>query len=101
MVRGLDSLPKKRTTHDLAKLRMNDMPGLPCITRCGDVATCGGWGCRCSKIMSPPNCNETLSPSQDGDDESETRTRTIHDLRIRPKSCRLLCGTGGFLQAAL
>ncbi len=27
--------------------------------------------CRCSKIMSPPNCNETLSPSQDGDDESE------------------------------
>jgi hypothetical protein len=23
--------------------------------------------CRCSKIMSPPNCNETLSPSQDGD----------------------------------
>src|SRR5271169_1912233 len=21
--------------------------------------------CRCSKIMSPPNCNETLSPSQD------------------------------------
>ena len=27
--------------------------------------------CRCSKIMSPPNCNETLSPLQDGDDESE------------------------------
>src|ERR1035441_922308 len=27
--------------------------------------------CRCSKIMSPPNCNETLSPYQDGDDESE------------------------------
>ena len=28
----------------------------------------GGRGastaCRCSKIMSPPNCNETLSPSQ-------------------------------------
>src|SRR5208282_4425856 len=27
--------------------------------------------CRCSKIMSPHNCNETLSPSKDGDDESE------------------------------
>ena len=27
--------------------------------------------CRCSKIMSPHNCNETLSPFQDGDDESE------------------------------
>src|SRR5208282_831103 len=27
--------------------------------------------CRCSKIMSPHNCNETLSPYQDGDDESE------------------------------
>src|ERR1700730_11646319 len=27
--------------------------------------------CRCSKIMSPPNCNETLSPYQDSDDESE------------------------------
>jgi len=27
--------------------------------------------CRCSKIMSPPNCNETLSPYEDGDDESE------------------------------
>jgi uncharacterized damage-inducible protein DinB len=27
--------------------------------------------CRCSKIMSPLNCNETLSPYQDGDDESE------------------------------
>ena len=26
--------------------------------------------CRCSKIMSPPNCNETLSPYRDGDDES-------------------------------
>src|SRR5450755_1984824 len=32
----------------------------------------GLWGhCRCSKIMSPPNCNETLSPYEDGDDESE------------------------------
>jgi deoxycytidine triphosphate deaminase len=31
-----------------------------------------GWeGCRCSKIMSPLNCNETLSPYQDGDNESE------------------------------
>src|SRR6202023_3201275 len=27
--------------------------------------------CRCSKIMSPHNCNETLSPCKDGDDESE------------------------------
>jgi hypothetical protein len=27
--------------------------------------------CRCSKIMSPLNCNQTLSPYQDGDDESE------------------------------
>src|ERR1700728_3868345 len=27
--------------------------------------------CRCSKIMSPHNCNEILSPSQDGDDKSE------------------------------
>jgi hypothetical protein len=27
--------------------------------------------CRCSKIMSPPNCNETLSGYRDGDDESE------------------------------
>jgi three-Cys-motif partner protein len=27
--------------------------------------------CRCSKIMSPPNCNETLSPCKDGDHESE------------------------------
>ncbi len=27
--------------------------------------------CRCSKIMSPRNCNETLSPCKDGDDESE------------------------------
>jgi hypothetical protein len=27
--------------------------------------------CRCSKIMSPLNCNETLSPCEDGDDESE------------------------------
>src|ERR1700722_2197395 len=27
--------------------------------------------CKCSKIMSPHNCNETLSPSKDGDDESE------------------------------
>ena len=27
--------------------------------------------CRCSKIMSPHNCNETLSPCKDGDLESE------------------------------
>jgi carboxylesterase type B len=27
--------------------------------------------CKCSKIMSPHNCYEILSPSQDGDDESE------------------------------
>jgi hypothetical protein len=27
--------------------------------------------CRCSKIMSPLNCNETLSPCEDGDNESE------------------------------
>jgi len=27
--------------------------------------------CRCSKIMSPLNCNETLSPCKDGDHESE------------------------------
>jgi len=27
--------------------------------------------CRCSKIMSPPNCNQTLSPWRDGDSESE------------------------------
>src|ERR1039458_9464680 len=25
--------------------------------------------CRCSKIMSPLNCNETLSPCKDGDHE--------------------------------
>src|SRR5665811_2500760 len=30
-----------------------------------------GRGCRCSKIMSPLNCNETLSPWKDGDHESE------------------------------
>jgi hypothetical protein len=27
--------------------------------------------CKCSKIMSPLNGNETLSPCKDGDDESE------------------------------
>jgi hypothetical protein len=27
--------------------------------------------CKCSKIMSAPYCNETLSPSEDGEDESE------------------------------
>ena len=27
--------------------------------------------CRCSKIMSPHNCNETLSPCKDGGDDSE------------------------------
>src|SRR5271157_2519472 len=27
--------------------------------------------CSCSKIMSPHNCNETLSPCKDGDHESE------------------------------
>src|SRR5271165_749454 len=27
--------------------------------------------CRCSKIMSPHNCNQTLSPCKDGDLESE------------------------------
>ena len=27
--------------------------------------------CRCSKIMSPLNCNQTLSPWKDGDHESE------------------------------
>ncbi len=43
----------------------------------------GGWielagrkiktqNCRCSKIMSPLNCNETLSPYQDGDDDCST-----------------------------
>jgi transposase len=38
--------------------------------------------CRCSKIMSPLNCNETLSPSEDGDDESErvpTRVKVIEN----------------------
>jgi hypothetical protein len=34
-------------------------------------ATYGYDQCRCSKIMSPPNCNETLSPCEDGDNESE------------------------------
>jgi hypothetical protein len=42
----------------------------------GYYAPCGGGDvqgflCRCSKIMSPHNCNEILSPSQDGDHESE------------------------------
>src|SRR5205807_3628702 len=27
--------------------------------------------CRCSKIMSPHNCNEKMSPSKDGDIESK------------------------------
>jgi hypothetical protein len=31
----------------------------------------GGAMGKCSKIISPPNCNETLSPYRDGDDESE------------------------------
>jgi hypothetical protein len=31
----------------------------------------GKPNCKCSKIMSPHKCNETLSPSEDGDDESE------------------------------
>jgi len=31
----------------------------------------GDFLCKCSKIMSPHNCNEILSPSKDGDDESE------------------------------
>src|ERR1019366_1926319 len=35
------------------------------------VAKVGGERCRCSKIMSPHNCNQTLSPCKDGDDESE------------------------------
>src|SRR5664279_2987883 len=30
-----------------------------------------GKDCRCSKIMSPLNCNQTLSPCKDGDHESE------------------------------
>jgi hypothetical protein len=35
------------------------------------VASYLGRLCRCSKIMSPLNCNETLSPCKDGDHESE------------------------------
>jgi hypothetical protein len=37
----------------------------------GGVANGTPLRCKCSKIMSPHNCNETLSPSKDGDDESE------------------------------
>src|SRR5271157_1607763 len=33
--------------------------------------SCRGPWCSCSKIMSPHNCNETLSPCKDGDHESE------------------------------
>jgi transposase len=31
--------------------------------------------CRCSKIMSPPNCNETLSPYGDGDESQKELQR--------------------------
>jgi len=37
----------------------------------GDHAIIELPDCRCSKIMSPLNCNETLSPCEDGDNESE------------------------------
>src|ERR1700733_4659552 len=36
-----------------------------------DKVNAPNYGCRCSKIMSPLNYNETLSPCEDGDDESE------------------------------
>jgi hypothetical protein len=36
-------------------------------SRCLPLSMQFDSGCRCSKIMSPPKCNETLSPSQDGD----------------------------------
>jgi hypothetical protein len=36
-------------------------------------------GCRCSKIMSPLNCNETLSPSKDGD-TTVTEDRSLNLL---------------------
>jgi hypothetical protein len=37
---------------------------------CGAGAPARGF-CKCSKIMSPLNCNENLSSCKDGDDESE------------------------------
>src|ERR1039458_10604126 len=37
------------------------------------------FACRCSKIMSPHNCNEILSPCRDGDDESERAATSESD----------------------
>jgi hypothetical protein len=33
------------------------------------------FACKCSKMISPPNCYEILSPFRDGDDESEDEVR--------------------------
>src|SRR5208337_2436467 len=41
------------------------------LTRLLDAVKRVHFACRCSKIMSPHNCNQTLSPCKDGDHESE------------------------------
>src|SRR6185295_5839542 len=61
------------------------------------VRQVGGRRCLViSLIMSPHNCNETLSPSKDGDDESERVPMSESDrecnrrkVSLRSASCRL------------
>ena len=55
--------PRPRTVNTCGHPERKHKAGGRCQS-CYDV-------CKCSKIMSPHNCNETLSPFEDGDDESE------------------------------
>src|SRR5271157_4661376 len=50
----------------------NSIVAIPDFTGNGATAAItSAEPCSCSKIMSPHNCNETLSPCKDGDHESE------------------------------
>src|ERR1017187_5481331 len=53
--------------------------------------------CRCSKIMSPLNCNETLSPCKDGDDESE-RVPTVKVIENAADGRLSVCEASRLLQ---